>query len=290
MVLPELLASSPALLAGLCFVLGLMVGSFLNVVIYRMPVMMQTAWQQEARAILGQQAQEPEPPFNLVVPRSRCPQCGHAIAAYENIPLLSWLVLRGKCSQCGTGISARYPAVELVTGVASAVLAMHFGYGPWLAATLVATWMLIAMAMIDYDTSLLPDQLTLPLMWGGLLAALTGISPVALDQAVIGAMAGYLSLWSVYWLFKLATGKEGMGFGDFKLLAALGAWLGWQMLPLVILLSSVVGAIVGGLLIALNRSGRAQPMPFGPFLASAGWIALLWGPDIIDAYLGLMRF
>ena len=285
----ELLTQSPALLAGLCFVLGLMIGSFLNVVIYRLPAMMEAAWQQEAREILGQPAAPPEQPFNLLVPRSRCPKCGHAIAAHENVPVLSWLLLRGKCSQCGTAIPMRYPGVELATGIASAALALHFGYGPWLAATLLATWFLIAMAMIDYDTTLLPDQLTLPLLWGGLLAALMGISPVTLDQAVIGAMAGYLSLWSVYWLFKLVTGKEGMGYGDFKLLAALGAWLGWQMLPLVILLSSVVGAVLGGLLIAFGR-GRAQPMPFGPFLASAGWVALLWGRDIIDAYLGLMRF
>lgn len=286
----ELLASSPALLAGLCFVLGLLVGSFLNVVIYRLPVMMENNWKQEAREILELEPEAEPPAFNLVVPRSRCRQCGHAISWYENIPVISWLLLRGKCRECGTGIGARYPVVELATGLISLALANTFGFSPWLAATLLASWMLIAMAMIDYDTTLLPDQLTLPLMWGGLAAAVSGISPVSLPDAVIGAMAGYLSLWSVYWLFKLITKKEGMGYGDFKLLAALGAWLGWQMLPLVILLSSVVGAVTGVMLLMVGRTRRQQPIPFGPFLAAAGWIALLWGHDLVNAYLGLVNF
>lgn len=293
MPLTEVLNQSPVLLTGFCFLLGLLVGSFLNVVIYRLPVMMERTWKQEARDIL----ELPAPPaddsgeaFNLVVPRSRCPKCGHNITWYENVPLVSWLLLRGKCSECGIRIPARYPLVELMTGVLSAAVAWQLGFGPWLGGALLLTWCLVALSMIDFDTTLLPDSITLPLLWAGILMALLNLGPVSLADSVTGAVAGYLSLWSVYWLFKLLTGKEGMGFGDFKLLGALGAWLGWQMLPLVILLSSVVGALVGSSLIALKGQDQAQPIPFGPYLAIAGWIALLWGDTILTAYLGLFRF
>ena len=290
MTLAQLLASSPALLAGLCFFFGLLIGSFLNVVIYRLPVMMERAWQQEARELLDQPANPDQPPFNLVTPRSRCPSCNHQIRWYENVPLVSWLALRGRCSACGGAISIRYPLIELTAGLLALTTALTLGYSPWLLPALLAGWCLLALAMIDFDTTLLPDSLTLPLLWAGLLLALVGLSPVSLADAVAGAAAGYLALWSVYWLFKLLTGKEGMGYGDFKLLAALGAWLGWQLLPLVILLSSLVGAVVGGVLMATGLVHRNQGIPFGPYLAAAGWIALLWGPDLVNAYLGLFRF
>lgn len=290
MTFSQLLASSPALLAGLCFFFGLLVGSFLNVVIYRLPVMMERAWREEARALLELPAEPAAEPFNLVSPRSRCPACAHQIRWYENVPLLSWLALRGRCAACGTAISMRYPLIELSAGLLAVAAALTLAYSPWLLAVVVASWCLLALAMIDFDTTLLPDSLTLPLLWAGLLLALTELSPVSLGDAVIGAAAGYLALWSVYWLFKLLTGKEGMGYGDFKLLAALGAWLGWQLLPLVILLSSLVGALVGSVLIGTGLLRRDQGIPFGPYLAAAGWIALLWGNELVDAYLGLFRF
>lgn len=284
----DLLADSPAALAAAVFILGLLVGSFLNVVIYRLPLMMERAWKRDAQEILELEPVDTQAePFNLIVPRSRCPHCNHLIRWYENIPLLSWLALRGRCSACGARISVRYPVIELSAALIGLIAALELGYGWWLVAVLAASWMLLALAMIDYDTTLLPDQLTLPLLWGGLLVALLGIGPVSLHDAVIGAMAGYLSLWSVYWLFRLLTGKEGMGFGDFKLLAALGAWLGWQLIPLTILLSSVVGAVVGLLLIVTGAVNRNQGIPFGPYLAGAGWIALLWGRDLVDRYLGM---
>lgn len=289
MTLFEWLATNPAALAGFVFVLGLLIGSFLNVVIYRLPRMMESAWQAEARAMLDLPEQPPAR-FNLVVPRSACPHCGHGIRWYENIPVISWLALRGRCSQCKARISVRYPLVELAAAALGLMAAMHFGYGPWLAAVLFACWMLLALAMIDFDTTLLPDSLNYPLLWVGLLAAWAGISPVSLHDAVIGAVVGYLVLWTLYWSFKLLTGKEGMGYGDFKLLAALGAWLGWQMLPLVILLSSVVGAVIGGVLMATGAVKRDQGIPFGPYLAGAGLIALLWGELIVGAYLGMMQF
>ena len=283
-----LLEASPTLLVGLCVVFGLLVGSFLNVVIYRLPEMMQREWRAEAREILELPAEEAQPLFNLVTPRSRCPKCGHTIAWYENVPVMSWLILKGKCKGCSTPISKRYPIIELVSGVLAGLCAWHFGYGPWLVFTLFATWVLLAAAMIDADTTLLPDSLNYPLLWAGLLAALLGISPVSLPDAVVGAMAGYLSLWSVYWLFKLLTGKEGMGYGDFKLLAALGAWVGWQYLPLIILLSSVVG-LVFTLLATLFGGEKRTQIPFGPYLAAAGWIALLWGDTIVSSYLGMFK-
>jgi leader peptidase (prepilin peptidase)/N-methyltransferase len=288
-MLPEsLLFAAPgnAFVAVAAGIFGLMIGSFLNVVIHRLPKMMQ----RESDNYVAHESGKPLPHtdrYNLMVPRSACPHCGHQITALENIPVISWLFLRGKCSNCKAPISARYPIVELLTAVVSALLVWRFGSGLAGLATLVFAWMLIAMTLIDFDTQLLPDDLTLPLLWCGLLVNMNGTF-VPLDEAVIGAVAGYLSLWSVYWLFKLATGKEGMGYGDFKLLAALGAWLGWKMLPVIILLSSVVGAVVGIALIALAKHGRDKPIPFGPYLAAAGMLALLYGKAIAEAYLGFV--
>jgi leader peptidase (prepilin peptidase)/N-methyltransferase len=270
-------ATPGATLAALLF--GLLIGSFLNVVIYRIPKMMQRESDNYVAHELGKELPHTDR-FNLMVPRSSCPHCGHQITALENIPVISWLFLRGKCSACKAPIPARYPAIELLTGVLSGLMVWTFGSGWMGLATLVFVWLLIAMTFIDYDTQLLPDDLTYPLLWLGLLLNLNGTF-VPLQDAVIGAAAGYLALWSVYWLFKLATGKEGMGYGDFKLLAALGAWLGWKMLPTIILLSSVVGAIVGISLIVVARRGRDKPIPFGPYLAAAGLIALLYGEPIM---------
>lgn len=257
---------------------GLMVGSFLNVVIYRVPKMMQRESDNYIALESGKELAHPER-FDLMLPRSCCPHCGHQITALENIPVLSYLVLRGKCRSCSASISARYPLVELFTAALSSCLIWHFGSGWAGLATLFFAYSLIAMSFIDADTQLLPDDLTLPLLWGGLLINLNGTF-VPLHDAVIGACAGYLLLWSIYWLFKLATGKEGMGYGDFKLLAALGAWLGWTALPTIILLSSVVGASVGISLIVLTKRGRNIPMPFGPYLAAAGMITLVYGAAI----------
>jgi len=278
-----LLEQNPAFFTGTLFVLGLMVGSFLNVAIYRLPVMMERDWQAQYQEYLGESAAE-EAPLNLAQPASRCPHCNHKIRFYENIPVLSYLWLRGKCSSCQAAISIRYPSIELLTGILSAVIAWHFGFGPQAGAALLLTWALIALSMIDVDHQLLPDSITLPLLWLGLALSLF---PVFADMrsSLIGALAGYLSLWTVYQLFKLVTGKEGMGFGDFKLLAALGAWMGWQALPVIVLLSSAVGALLGGAMIVIQGRDRAQPIPFGPYLAIAGWIALLWGKQITDAYL-----
>ena len=276
----------PAVFIPACALLGLMVGSFLNVVVHRLPIMMERDWQCQCAEMSGDAPPESEP-FSLVRPRSRCPACGHQIGALENIPVISWLLLRGKCSACGAPISVRYPLVEALTAVLSALVAAHFGPSWACAGALTMVWSLIALTFIDADTQLLPDSITLPLLWLGLLFNLSGTF-VGLSAAVVGAMAGYLSLWSVYWLFKLLTGKEGMGYGDFKLLAALGAWLGWQMLPLVILLSSLVGAVVGVALIILAKRGRQVPIPFGPYLAAAGIIALLWGKGLNEAYLRLI--
>jgi leader peptidase (prepilin peptidase)/N-methyltransferase len=273
----------PTLAAAL---LGLLVGSFLNVVIYRIPKMMQRESDNYVAHESGKELPHTDR-FNLMVPRSACPHCGHQITALENIPVISWLVLRGKCSACKAPISARYPAVELFSALMSAALAWHFGTGWMGLATLVFGWFLLAMTMIDYDTQLLPDDLTYPLLWLGLLVNLNGTF-VPLHDAVIGAAAGYLALWSVYWLFKLATGKEGMGYGDFKLLAALGAWLGWTMLPTIILLSAIVGALVGISLIVFAKRGRDKPIPFGPYLAAAGLVALLYGTPISRFTQGLL--
>jgi leader peptidase (prepilin peptidase)/N-methyltransferase len=298
----------PNILPWLCLLLGLLVGSFLNVVIHRLPLMMLRDWRTQGLEILQEWLREKDAPpalvalaeplgrvvadheqapaYNVVRPRSACPACGHRIAALENIPVLSWLILRGKCSACRTPISMRYPAVELATGLLSAYVGWRFGFSAATLGGLLFTWVLIAGALVDFDTQLLPDSLTLPLVWAGLLFNLFGTF-TTLDSALIGAVAGYLSLWSVYWAFKLITGKEGMGYGDFKLLAAIGAFLGWQMLPAVILLSSLVGALVGMLLIALANRGRSVPMPFGPYLAAAGLLALFFGPDLNRLYLWL---
>jgi leader peptidase (prepilin peptidase)/N-methyltransferase len=272
--------------ALLCLTVGLAVGSFLNVVIHRLPLMMERAWQTECAELRGETPPELEP-LSLATPRSRCPACAHAISALENVPVISWLVLRGRCSACQAPISVRYPIVEALTGLLSAFIAWHFGFAWMTAGALLFLWAMVALTFIDIDTQLLPDSITLPLLWVGLLFNL-GNAFTDLSSAVIGAVAGYLSLWLVYWGFKLATGKEGMGYGDFKLLGAIGAWLGWQMLPLIILLSSFVGAIVGVALIVIARRGRNVPIPFGPYLATAGVIALLWGKPLTESYLRIL--
>jgi len=281
----QLLAESPALLQGCAAVLGLLVGSFLNVVALRLPVMMERAWRRECAELLGSGgAHVSEAPFSLLQPPSRCPHCGHAIRAWENVPVLSWLLLRGQCDACAKPISIRYPVVEAVTGLLSWGVAWQLGWGWQLAAALPLTWALIALTVIDIDHQLLPDQITLPFLWLGLLLNAFGVftDPVS---AILGAVAGYLSLWTVYQVFRRLTGKEGMGYGDFKLLALFGAWLGWQMLPQIVLISALVGSVVGVTLIALRRHGRDVPIPFGPYLAAAGWIALLWGERINAGYL-----
>lgn len=280
----ELLAN-PVVFAATAGLFGLIVGSFLNVVIHRLPKMMEADWQCQCAELRGEEL-PPTEPLTLATPRSRCPHCGHGITAMENIPVISWLFLRGKCSSCKAPISIRYPLVEAATGLLSAYAAFHFGFGLQAAGAILFVWAMIALTGIDFDTQLLPDSITLPLVWLGLLFNLFG-TYTSLSSAVIGAMAGYLSLWSVYWGFRLATGKEGMGFGDFKLLAAIGAWLGWQMLPVTILLSSLVGAIVGVGLIVLAKRGRNVPIPFGPYLAAAGLLALFWGKELNRTYLGL---
>jgi leader peptidase (prepilin peptidase)/N-methyltransferase len=275
----------PTALVVVAALLGLMVGSFLNVVIHRLPKMMERDWHAQCAELRGEAAIA-ETPLSLVSPRSRCPNCAHRITALENIPLLSYAALRGRCSVCKERISPRYPLVEAVTGLLSGFAAWHFGAGWALAGALLFVWCMVALTFIDFDTQLLPDSITLPLIWVGLLLNLGGIF-ADLQSAVIGAIAGYLTLWSVYWAFKLVTGKEGMGYGDFKLLAAIGAWLGWQMLPLTILASSAVGAAVGIALIGVAKRGRHVPIPFGPYLAAAGVIALFWGKVLTRHYLGL---
>ena len=267
-------------------VVGLAVGSFLNVVIHRLPKMMERDWHAQCAELRGDAATETVR-YNLAFPRSACPHCGHQITALQNIPVFSYLALRGRCAGCGAPISARYPIVELLTGLATAYAAWRYGATLAGAGAMIFLWAMIALTFIDADTQLLPDSITLPLLWLGLLLNVNATF-VDLSSAVIGAVSGYLVLWSVYWLFKLATGKEGMGFGDFKLLAAIGAWLGWKILPLVILLSSLVGAIVGIGLIVLAKRGREVPIPFGPYLAAAGVIALFWGPALVDRYLDIL--
>jgi len=286
-----LLAGSPATLIAVCGVLGLLIGSFLNVVIHRLPLMLERQWREQAAELEGREL-PPEPKFDLIVPRSACPGCKAPITAVQNIPVFSWLFLRGKCASCKRPIGARYPIIELLTGVTSALVAWRFGFGPACGLALVLTWFLIALTFIDVDTQLLPDDLTLPLLWIGILASVVLPQvgerlPVDLRSSCIGAIAGYLSLWSVYQLFRLVTGKEGMGYGDFKLLAAIGAWLGWKILPLVILLSSFVGALIGVLMIVIARRGRNVPIPFGPYLAIAGIIALFHGEALTRRYLDL---
>jgi leader peptidase (prepilin peptidase)/N-methyltransferase len=303
-----LYSASPAWFVGSVFVLGLLIGSFLNVVIYRLPIMLERQWRAEA-ALMANSAsnappsstpasaptEHPEHPerFGLITPRSACPHCKAPIKAWQNIPLISWLALRGRCAACRGPISVRYPLIELATGLFSAAVAWHFGPDASAACALLLTWSLIALTGIDIDHQLLPDAITLPLLWAGLLAAVligpvsgAGI-PVSPRDAILGAAAGYVSLWAVYHAFRLITGKEGMGYGDFKLFAALGAWLGWKLLPLIILLSAATGAVLGIALIVLRGRDRAAPLPFGPYLAAAGWLALLYGDELVSGYLRL---
>jgi|TARA_B110000908_G_scaffold46069_1_gene56118 leader peptidase (prepilin peptidase)/N-methyltransferase len=286
MDLLSILQAYPVATVALVIVIGLLVGSFLNVVIYRLPVMMEREWKSECKLILDPDSPDEEPaePFNLAFPNSHCPNCDAPIRAWQNIPVISYVLLRGQCANCKVSISARYPIIEAVTALMSAIIAWQIGASLEMLAALFFTWSLIALTMIDADHKLLPDQITLPLLWAGLLLNSFSLF-VPLYDAVWGAIGGYLSLWSVYWLFKILTGKDGMGYGDFKLLAALGAWLGWQSLLVIILLSSLVGAIVGSIILLANKQGRNTAIPFGPYLAAAGWIAFLWGDQIIDAYL-----
>jgi leader peptidase (prepilin peptidase)/N-methyltransferase len=294
--LAALYTNGPALFAGSIFVLGLVIGSFLNVVIYRLPIMLEREWRSQAAEFLpsaGDAVATSVTPerFTLSTPRSACPVCKTPIKAWQNIPLISWLLLRGHCAACKTKISVRYPLVELTTGILSAWVAWHFGFGAPVACALLVTWVLIALTGIDFDHQLLPDSITLPLMWGGMLAAVIvgpiagSPIPVSARDAIVGAASGYVSLWLVFHAFRLITGKEGMGYGDFKLFAALGAWLGWKLLPLVILLSAAAGALIGILMIIIRGRDRSAPMPFGPYLAAAGWLAMMYGDLLVSSYL-----
>ncbi|VVQ36068.1 MULTISPECIES: prepilin peptidase [Pseudomonas] len=283
MPIDELFALYPLAFVFTALLLGLVVGSFLNVLIWRLPKMLERDWRQQAHDVLGLPGETPLSTYNLMLPHSECPHCAHRIRAWENIPLLSYLWLRGRCSACAAPISKRYPLTELACGLLSAFIAWHFGFG-WPACLLIVlTWGLLAMSLIDTEHQLLPDVLVLPLLWLGLIVNSFGVF-VPLHDALWGAVAGYMALWSVFWLFKLLTGKDGIGHGDFKLLALLGAWGGWQILPLTILLSSLVGAIIGVVLLRLREQKTSTPIPFGPYLAIAGWIALLWGGQITDFY------
>ena len=276
----------PWLFPTLAGVFGLIIGSFLNVVIHRLPIIMEREWRSEcAESFPEYKIAPPEGTYNLSIPRSTCPKCDSPLRLIDNIPIVSWLMLRGQCAHCQAPISARYPLIELLSAGLSVLVAWQFGFSAMSLALLLFTFVLLCATFIDLDTMLLPDQLTLPLVWAGLALALLNISPVSLEDAVIGAMAGYLALWSVYWLFKLITGKEGMGYGDFKLLAALGAWLGWQALPMIILLSSVVGLLFGLIQLRLKQQGIDKAFPFGPYLAIAGFISMMWGDGLLHWYL-----
>lgn len=295
MALIELLQTNQIFLLIMTGLFSLAVGSFLNVVIYRLPLMMKKEWRSQCIDLLDEdketdstvETQQPEEEkFNLMVPRSACPECGHQITASENIPVFSYLLLKGKCSSCGTAISKRYPVIELTTMVLSILVAWRFGFSWQCAAALPLTWALIAASMIDFDHKLLPDDITLPFLWLGIFINIFGLF-TELSDSVIGAIAGYLSLWCVFWAFKLLTGKEGMGYGDFKLLAVFGAWLGWQALPGIVLLSSVVGAVVGISLIIIKGRDKNIPIPFGPYLAAAGWIYLMWGEQLTQMYFSM---
>lgn len=292
----DLFAQSTPVFIAVVFAFALIIGSFLNVVIHRLPIMMEREWREQCQELNSTPPEHdtPEGRFDLVVPRSRCPSCGHLISAWQNIPVVSYLLLGGKCGHCKDSISARYPLVEMLTAVLAALCAWRFGFGWEAIMAVLLTMALVAISMIDADTQLIPDSIVLPLIWVGLLMSLfhpmTGSETlfIAPKEAIVGAVAGYLSLWTVYQLFKLVTGKEGMGYGDFKLLAALGAWLGWQQLPQIILMSAVVGAVVGISLMVVRKHERSVPIPFGPYLAAAGWITLMWGDTIKNAYLDLM--
>ncbi len=284
----ELFTSQPLFFIVTVTLLGAMVGSFLNVVIYRLPLMMEREWRAQCAELTDNhdatKAKEDDEPFNLAVPASRCPHCGHKIKMWQNIPILSYLLLRGKCAGCGAAISIRYPLIEAITAALSGFVAWHFGFGWEAGAALLLTWALIPLTLIDIDHQLLPDAITLPFLWVGLGASLFHLFTEP-QSAIIGAMAGYLALWSVYWAFKLLTGKEGMGYGDFKLLAMLGAWMGWQALPTIIILSSVVGAAIGIGLMLFRGRDKNIPIPFGPYLTIAGWITLIWGDELTRTYL-----
>jgi len=292
-MLIELLKQNLIFLTSSIFILGLLVGSFLNVVIYRLPVMFKREWRKDCYTYLEENykatiqldtSKEPAEPFNLVKPDSTCPVCGHQIRAWENIPVISYLFLKAKCSNCKTPISIRYPLIELLSAILASLCAWHFGFSLAGLAAIFLSWALISLAMIDYDTQYLPDQIILPFLWLGIILNLNNTF-TDIESSIIGAVAGYLSLWSVYHLFKLITNKEGMGYGDFKLLALLGAWMGWQYLPAIIIFSSLVGAIIGVSLILFKKHQREVPIPFGPYLAIAGWIALIWGNEINQSYL-----
>ncbi|MGB5165109.1 MAG: A24 family peptidase [Woeseiaceae bacterium] len=290
----ELFEQSPAIFTGVVFAFAMVIGSFLNVVIYRLPLMMQREWYENCEELANEPRPElPVGQFNLVVPRSRCPFCSTEIAAWQNIPVLSYMMLGGKCGKCKKTISARYPMVEFFTAVFAALCAWRFGFGWEALAAITLTLFLVPITLIDYDTKLIPDSIVYPLLWIGLLLSLFHPLPgsealfVTPQDAIVGAVAGYLSLWSVFWVFKIVTGKDGMGYGDFKLLAAIGAWLGWQALPTVILMSAMVGAILNIALIALRKQDRDTQIPFGPYLAGAGWLTMIWGDFIRNAYLDL---
>jgi len=282
----EVLNQNDWLLLTALVSLGLVVGSFLNVVIYRLPLMMESRWRKDCCELLEvEQEAQGDAPLNLSTPNSHCPHCKAAIKPWQNIPVLSYLLLGGKCGNCGAPISMRYPLVEFATAILTVALFSQFDASLALLGAMIFTWSLVALTMIDIDHQLLPDDITLPLMWLGIAFSLAGAT-ISLQDSVLGAMLGYLSLWSVYWLFKLATGKEGMGYGDFKLLAAMGAWLGWQSIPMLILLSSLVGAVCGIALMIATRRGKDIPIPFGPYLAMAGWITLMWGDRLLAYYMG----
>ena len=290
-----IMIESPVTFILAAFIFALLIGSFLNVVIHRVPIMMEKSWREQCSELAETPAGDlPEGRFDILSPRSRCPSCGHNITATQNIPILSYVMLGGKCAGCGAKISVRYPVIELLTGLLTGVVAWHFGFGWEALAAIGMTWMLIAISLIDIDHQYIYDSMVLPLLWAGLALSLWNPMPgaetlfIEPKAAIVGALAGYLSLWSVYHLFRILTGKEGMGYGDFKLLAALGAWLGWKMLPLIILMSAVVGAVTGILMIAAKRHERSVPIPFGPYLAASGWIAMLWGADIVNWYLDYM--
>jgi leader peptidase (prepilin peptidase)/N-methyltransferase len=292
----ELVSESAPVFIAIVFAFALLIGSFLNVVIYRLPIMMEHEWRRQADELINTPSEQelPEGRFDLVVPRSRCPSCGTLITALQNVPVISYLFLKGRCAKCKTSISVRYPLVELLTALLAATAAWYFGPG-WEALMAIAlTLALVPIAMIDADTQLIPDSIVLPLMWLGLAMSLFHPFPgsntlfISPTDAIIGAMAGYLALWSIFWLFKLITGKDGMGYGDFKLLAALGAWLGWQQLPIIIMMSAVVGAVINVSMIVAKGRDRSIPIPFGPYLAAAGWITMLWGETIKNTYIDLM--
>ncbi|MFT4561572.1 MAG: leader peptidase (prepilin peptidase)/N-methyltransferase [Gammaproteobacteria bacterium] len=281
----ELLQLNPTLFTVVAGIMGLLVGSFLNVVIHRLPLMMEREWRGECESFLSSDSTPDESePFNLMTPRSRCPSCNHEISALENIPVISYVVLGGKCKACKASISARYPVIEVTSAIVAIAVSLRFGFGAAGISALALSWCLISLAAIDMDTQLLPDAITLPLLWAGIIVNFFGVF-VSLKESVLGAILGYLSLWTVFWGFKLATGKDGMGYGDFKLLAVLGAWLGWQVLPIVIIVSSVVGACFGISMMLFAAHDKSKPIPFGPYLAIAGWIALIWGDDITQRYL-----